>query len=550
MFIPYRAKIKITVVPWATIAIALVCLLVYWAQERNEERIIAFAKSFCTPEVVAEIEPAQRQYLESDAPCWDVLTHTHVRVYGEPEKHLRWHLEKIRAAGDEDAAQALERHYREFAARAPSYLTAGLWKELGRWNPLRMLTATLAHGDWDHVIGNLFFFVAFAMVVETVVGPVIFLLIFLAMGLMTGALQNLLTVPREGAVSLGLSGVVMATMTLAAYFAPRTKIKFFYFFFLFIGVLSLPLWSVAAWYVGWNIFDYVYYRDWSPINYAGHLSGAAAGLILGLALFRGRRHWAAENLVADERSLTEEEPWLSKLNAIAATPVVMAFVFFGFLLALWLLIEFFERFAAQVLLVAPAAAAAWQLYRTRRHTTDYERYQRAAQAFDGRNFAEALRLLEPLAQKNYPRALYLLGRLRASAPGAWRDEQAAIELYQRAADRGHAEAQYTLGTMCADGRGIGKDVAQAVRWYERAAAAGMPEAAMSLAYLSENGVGIPADRERAIEWYHRAAMGFLKARRRDEAMAAIAALEALASKYPAVLDLVATLRVSAATMKG
>jgi TPR repeat protein len=203
-----------------------------------------------------------------------------------------------------------------------------------------------------------------------------------------------------------------------------------------------------------------------------------------------------------------------------------------------------------VLLAAPAAAAAWQLYRTRRHVTDYERYQLAAQAFDSHNFAEALRHLEPLAAKNYPRALYLLGRLRASAPGAWRDERAAVELYRRAAERGHAEAQYALGTMCADGRGTGKDVLEAAQWYERAAAAGMPEAAMSLAYLNENGVGTPADRERAIEWYHRAAAGFLKARRRDEALAAIRALEALASGYPAVLGLVATLRVSAATMKG
>jgi TPR repeat protein len=215
-----------------------------------------------------------------------------------------------------------------------------------------------------------------------------------------------------------------------------------------------------------------------------------------------------------------------------------------------LLIEFVERFAAHVLLAAPAAAAAWQLYRTRRHVTDYERYQIAAQAFDRHNFPEALRHLEPLASKNYPRALYLLGRLRASAPGAWRDEPAAVELYRRAAERGHAEAQYALGTMCADGRGTGKDALKAAQWYERAAAAGLPEAAMSLAYLSENGVGTRADRERAIEWYHRAAAGFLKARRREEALAAIRALEALASAYPAVLDLVATLRVSAATMKG
>ena len=541
MFIPYRAKIKITRIPWAALVITAVCLLVYWVQERNEERIVESAGRFCTEQVAGDIERAQKRHLRSDAPCRDVLAHTYLRT--DPERHLKWHIEVIEAAGDAAAAEALVRHYRAFAAQAPGYLTAGLWQYSGGWNPLRMLTATVSHGSWDHVIGNLFFFLAFAMVVETVIGPVLFALVFLAMGLSIGVLENLLTVTREGGAGLGLSGVVMGMMSLAAWFAPRIKIKYFYFFFLYIGVLSVPLWAVAAWYVGWNIVDYLTLRDWIPIGYAAHLAGAAVGLALGATLFRNKRHWAAEQLVADERALTDEdEPWFTQLNAIAAVPVVMYFGLIAFLVAMYLLIKFIETFAVQLLIAAPAVAAGVQLYRLRREERpDYARYREALERLERGEYGTALAGLGALAGRGHQKAMLALAGYY-SGKAAPRNDAEAFRWYERAAARGNSEAQYVLGTWYMDGRHVGKDPRRAVALYESAANQGNPDAARSLGYHYEHGVGIAADRERAIEYYYRAAVGYKKLGRRPDLDAMIRHLESTAARYPVVLGMLNRLK--------
>lgn len=364
MFIPYRAKIKITRIPVMTILVTVFCLLIYWSQEKSDTRILQSADAFCTDQVAMDLGKAQREYIKSSMPCREILAH----IYSDGEKHLDWHVKVIEEKGDFEAASVLVRHVQAFAAQAPTDLTGSLVHHSGSWNPLRLLSSTVAHADWNHVIGNLFFFVAFAMVVETVIGPVLFLLVFLTMGLGTGALENLMTATREGSTSLGLSGVVMSMMTLAAYLAPKVKIKFFYFYFLFFGVLSWPLWSVAGWYVFWNLWDIHFWRDWSNVNYAAHLTGAAMGLIIGVLIFRKKRHWVTEQIVVDEPTLSDDdESWLSKLNAYGAAPVVMGFVFlygfFALMIGAYLFVTFITTFAVQLLIAAPVVAGAMQIYR-------------------------------------------------------------------------------------------------------------------------------------------------------------------------------------------
>jgi len=544
MFIPYRAKIKITRIPTMTIVVAAVCLLVYWAQERSRDRIAKVAEAYCTAEVAAALERPQREVIRSSFDCPTILLH--IYFDSDPERHLAWHVTAIEAKGDRAAAKTLVRHYRAFAAQAPPDITRSLVHHPGSWNPLQLLSATIAHGSWDRVIGNLFFFAAFGMVVETVIGPVLFLLVFLAMGLGTGALENLLTATREGGGSLGLSGVVMSMLALAAYFAPKVKIKFFYFFFLFFGVLSWPLWSVAAWYVFWNLWDYHFWRDWSHINYAAHLSGAAMGLLLGVTLFRDKRHWVDEQLIPDERTINDEESWLYKFSVIGATPVVMYFVaFYGLaavIIATWLIVTFIHTFAVQLLLAAPAVAAAIQIYRLKRAPTpQWELYQKGLAALDAHNFQDALKYLQPLAEGGYPRAQFALGRLYATRPGGYRNDPEAIRWFVAAAKRGQPDAQYELGSRHMHGNRLPKDLNLAIEWLEKAAAQGVGQAANSLGHLYENMLGKKDDQEKAIEWYYRAAVAFQKSGHQDDARAVIRHLESLADKYPTVLGLVAKL---------
>jgi tetratricopeptide (TPR) repeat protein len=273
-----------------------------------------------------------------------------------------------------------------------------------------------------------------------------------------------------------------------------------------------------------------------------HLAGAAFGGLLGVMAFSAKRHWARD-IIEDTVDLTEDEGWRTKLNAIATSMAVLPILFFALLFVLWLAISFVQSFGMKLLLISPPLAALYYLYRTRRGPKPiHEIYRAGADALDDHRFEEAFRILGPLAEKNYPRALETLARLHATGQGAVRDEVKAAEFYRRAAERGSSTAQYALATLYADGRGVARDPQQAIAWYRKAAEQSVPEAASSLAYIYENGSGVPADIEQAIEWYYRAGVAYRKAGRRDDAIAVITHLESLASRYPAVLAAIAKLR--------
>ncbi len=540
---PYRAQIKLHRLPVITIAVMAVCLLIYSAQYQNERRVEAHAERVCS-QLTAESEggAADRGHRWGRRSLSCVQAVLHIYFDPDPRKHLDWHINDMASRGDVAGAERLRMQYRGFAERAPSLLTARLWHDRSRFDPVGMITSSFAHADWGHVIFNLIFFFAFAAAVELVLGPVLFIAMILVLSLGIGMIDHIISHWRGDPLpSLGLSGVVMGMLGLFAYFLPRAKIRFFFWFMLSVGTIGIPAWLVALWYVGWDLYDQLA-RIASPVNFVAHLAGAVLGMGIGLALFRDKRHWAKE-LVIETVDIRQDESWLTKLNALMVAPTIAGFAFLAGLLLILLLIVFIERFWIQMLLAAPAAVAGYQLYRQRKAGRPVrERFTLGVAALERHEYQEAFKHLEPLAEKNDTRALFALAQLYASASGTLRNESRALELFRRAADRGHAGAQYALGTFYVDGRAVGKSPKTAAEWYTKAAQAGLPEAANSLAYLYENGVGVPADPERAIEWYYRAAVAFHKRGRTDDAKAICRHIESLARGYPAVLELVTKLK--------
>ncbi len=385
---------------------------------------------------------------------------------------------------------------------------------------------------------------------ELVLGPVLFIgaIVLLSFGI--GAFDFVIArwVDDTGP-TLGLSGVVMGMLGLFVYFLPRAKIRFFYWFMLSVGTIGIPALLVAIWYVGWDLY-YQLSGTGDYINFVAHLAGAAFGLGIGVVFFRNKRYWT-KDLVLESVDLTRDESRLATLNGVMAGTTVAGFAFLAGLVVILVVYTFVRHFWLAMLLAAPAVAAAYQIYRSRRADRPRrETYLLGVEALERGEYDRALKLLDPLAQQNDTRALYALANLYAAGRGRPRDEAKAFDLCRRAAERGHAEAQYRLGTFYADGRGTEKNVPQALEWYRKAADGGVAEAANSLGYLYEHAIGIPRDVEQAIEWYYRAAVAFHKKGRSDDASAAIRHLENLAAEYPAVLGLVTKLKLSVALRKG
>lgn len=122
-------------------------------------------------------------------------------------------------------------------------------------------------------------------------------------------------------------------------------------------------------------------------------------------------------------------------------------------------------------------------------------------------FAEARRLLAPLAAEGNPEAQFWLGGIyqHVDVDGLSRDYAVAANWYQKAADQGNAKAQNVLATLYARGQGVPQDDTVAAGWYRKAADQTFAPAQFSLCELYRDGKGVPQDLTVAARWCLKAA---------------------------------------------
>lgn len=305
MFFPYRARIALFHLPVLTIFVCALCFAVFTAQYSNQRALHESASAFCEREHDATFLRALHWLGGTSHPalCAELM----LRLY-----HAR--DEKTQLAGlvqrgaSPRVTGALAAHYEEtlldtyaaFRLEAPASLTARLWYPADSWNPLRMLTASVAHGSWAHLVGNLFFFYAFAATIEILVGPVLYLAVLVVLALGTHSVYSLAMLQNVQALpTVGLSGIVMGMIALFVFFIPRARISCFLWLVVFYRRFAVPAWLLAAWFIGWDLYTELTGAANPRVNAVAHLSGAGIGFLLGMTLFSKKRHWAQE-LVEDQ----------------------------------------------------------------------------------------------------------------------------------------------------------------------------------------------------------------------------------------------------------
>lgn len=107
---------------------------------------------------------------------------------------------------------------------------------------------------------------------------------------------------RDALPTLGLSGVVMGMIDFVAAVVPTLGIRCFFWFLLFVRAFSLPALLLAAWYVGWDVYDLNTRSDESNINYVAHVGGAATGAVIGL-VFRFIKRDYLKSITANQTLL-------------------------------------------------------------------------------------------------------------------------------------------------------------------------------------------------------------------------------------------------------
>lgn len=125
-------------------------------------------------------------------------------------------------------------------------------------------------------------------------------------------------------------------------------------------------------------------------------------------------------------------------------------------------------------------------------------------AYDRRDWAGAIRELQPLAAGGHAGAQARVGHMTLFGYGTPRDEAAAVAMLKAAAAAEEPLAQLWLANALMNGQGGPRDPAQAVGWLQRAAAQGLPQALHNLGELYFNGVAVPKDEAKGLDYYSRA----------------------------------------------
>jgi membrane associated rhomboid family serine protease len=145
---------------------------------------------------------------------------------------------------------------------------------------ITILTAMFMHASWSHIIGNMIFLWAFGPEIEDAMGPLRFLIFYLAGGVIA-MLAQVAADPHSTVPNLGASGAIAAVMGAFIATYPRDQIKSVLFIFIFFRITLIP----AAVLIGfWFLMQLVHAGAVAPVQsggvaYLAHVGGFIFGAV-------------------------------------------------------------------------------------------------------------------------------------------------------------------------------------------------------------------------------------------------------------------------------
>jgi membrane associated rhomboid family serine protease len=154
-------------------------------------------------------------------------------------------------------------------------------------HPDQWLRSFFMHASWEHLIGNMVFLWVFGLVVEGKLGWWRFLCCYLAIGLGVSILEQLITMgvtmPAPG--SVGSSTAIFGIVAMAAIWAPKNDVTFFWWFMFRLGTFDIGIATLAVAYIGLEIVMVCIFGTGAGSSIL-HLLGFALGVPLGIVLLK------------------------------------------------------------------------------------------------------------------------------------------------------------------------------------------------------------------------------------------------------------------------
>lgn len=166
-------------------------------------------------------------------------------------------------------------------AMIPARLSAGE-------NPAALVTSVFLHGGILHLAGNMLFLHVFGDNMEDELGPVRFLLFYLASGV-GAAFAQYLAEPFSQVPMIGASGAIAGVMGGYLLMFPRARVDIFVFLIVIVRIVPIPAWLMLGLWLGLQVLSGVG-ADPSQggVAYWAHAGGFVIGFVLALPLWLRR----------------------------------------------------------------------------------------------------------------------------------------------------------------------------------------------------------------------------------------------------------------------
>jgi membrane associated rhomboid family serine protease len=149
---------------------------------------------------------------------------------------------------------------------------------------LTLLSSMFMHAGWLHLGGNMLFLWVFGDNVEHRAGPLLFLLAYLALGVV-GSMAQILSNAGSPIPTLGASGAISGVLGAYIVLFPRNRVTVFLFRFLtqVPAVVAIGIWIVFQLISGFGA-TVVSDESGGGVAYLAHIGGFAAGVAFGVLL--------------------------------------------------------------------------------------------------------------------------------------------------------------------------------------------------------------------------------------------------------------------------
>jgi membrane associated rhomboid family serine protease len=147
---------------------------------------------------------------------------------------------------------------------------------------MSLLTCMFLHGSWMHLLFNMWFLWLFGDNVEDRLGPVLFLVLYLAGGLIASGVQWAVA-PNSTMPMIGASGAIAAVLGAYAVTWPWARVSTLVFLLVFVTIIDVPaLVVLGVWFLGQVMAGHESLRHATSggVAWWAHVGGFLAGMAL------------------------------------------------------------------------------------------------------------------------------------------------------------------------------------------------------------------------------------------------------------------------------